>query len=160
MADIDPVDYGILYLLGNDARNRTTTEIGDALGLAPSTIGTRINDLEAEGIIRGYEPRIDYDKLGFEHQFIIAGTAPFEHRQTIAGKLAEIRAVVNVRSMMTTEINVAVKIVGSSRTSIEHSLEELQDRDLSINRIEILETEHHQPVNIFGDFVSNDMRFV
>lgn len=71
----------------------------------------------------------------------------------MADDLAEIPTVVNVRSMMTTEINIAVKIVGSSRESVESTLEELQECDLSINRIEILETEHDRPVNMFADAV-------
>lgn len=153
MSDIDSRDAGILYLLGEDARNRTTAAIGDTLGLSQSTVGTRLRKLEERGVVRGYEPRVDYDELGFEHQFVIAGTAPFEKRRAVADRLAEIRTVVNVRSMMTTEINIAVKIVGSNRQSIESTLEELQERDLSIDRIEILETEHDHPVNMLAGSV-------
>lgn len=51
MSDVDPADAGILYLLRDNARNKTTADIGDALNLAPSTIGTRINELEDRGVI-------------------------------------------------------------------------------------------------------------
>lgn len=154
MKNIDTTDAGILRLLRGDARNRTTADIGEALDLAPSTVGTRIKDLERRGIIDGYDPRLDYDELGFQHQFVIAGTAPFEQRRTVTDEVADIDSVVNVRNMMTTDVNVAVKIVGSSRGGIERSLEQLQRRNLAIERIEILEGELHQPTNMFADFVS------
>lgn len=156
MLDLDPKDAGILHLLRNDARNATTAEIGDALDLAPSTVGTRINKLENRGIIEGYEPRINYDKLGFEHQFVIAGTAPFEQRQKVKSELTEISSVVNVRNMMTTEVNIAAKIVTATRKETERSLERLQSKNLAIDRIEILESEQHQPTNMLDAYVRND----
>lgn len=153
MTAFDPTDAGILHLLHRDARNTTTAEIGEALEIAPSTVGSRIKKLEENGVVEGYEPRIDYDKLGYEHQFVVAGTAPFERRRQVAGEVADISSVVNVRSMMTTEINVAVKIVTATRADVEQTLEQLQARDLAIDRIEILESEHHEPTNMFEQYV-------
>lgn len=158
MKDVDPTDAGILYLLRNDARNTTTAEIGDALDLSSSTVGTRINELEERGVIEGYEPRIDFDELGYEHQFVIAGTTPFESRRDVAAELTDVATVVDVRSMMTTDVNVAAKIVTDTRASVEMSLEELQRRGLSIDRIEILETEHRRPANVFAEFVTGASR--
>lgn len=156
MTDLDPIDAGVLHLLRDDARNTTTAEIGEVLDIAPSTVGTRLNNLEDRGVIEGYEPRLNYDRLGFEHQFVIAGTAPFEERREVARAVTEISSVVNVRSMMTTDVNVAVKIVTSTRADIEKTLEQLQTRNLAIERIEILESEHRLPTNMFDRFVRND----
>ena len=94
--------------------------------------------------------------MGFEHQFVIAGTAPFEQRQKVKSELTEISSVVNVRNMMTTEVNIAAKIVTATRKETERSLERLQSKNLAIDRIEILESEQHQPTNMLDAYVRND----
>ncbi|WP_227356864.1 Lrp/AsnC family transcriptional regulator [Haladaptatus salinisoli] len=48
---------GILRILREDARQTTAQEIADTVGVSASTVRNRIDQLEAEGIVRGYHPK-------------------------------------------------------------------------------------------------------
>jgi DNA-binding Lrp family transcriptional regulator len=52
--ELDSVDKRILYHLQQDARGISSSDIGEKLGLSPSTIRTRLGKLEESGIIQGY----------------------------------------------------------------------------------------------------------
>jgi len=57
---LDEIDRRILSLLQEDARNNTNAAISEAVGVSPSTVGNRIARLEAQDIVQGYHPNIDY----------------------------------------------------------------------------------------------------
>ena len=40
--------------------------LGDELDVSVTTVSNHLRDLEDEGVIRGYTPIIDYDKLGYD----------------------------------------------------------------------------------------------
>lgn len=60
---IDGKDREILSLLLKDAAI-SKAEIGRRVGLAPSAISERVRRLEADGVIQGYEVRLDPKMLG------------------------------------------------------------------------------------------------
>jgi len=57
------LDIRLLTELQLDAR-RSNRQLADVLGVAASTVGARIRDLEKRGAIRGYRAVIDYSELG------------------------------------------------------------------------------------------------
>lgn len=57
------LDIRLIRALQADAR-RSNRQIADELGVAASTVGHRLKDLEESGVIRGYRPVIDYRALG------------------------------------------------------------------------------------------------
>lgn len=57
------LDMRLLRALRVDAR-RSNRQLAADLGVAATTVGKRLADLEERGIIRGYRPDIDYRKLG------------------------------------------------------------------------------------------------
>jgi len=59
---IDEIDAQILNILQDDARI-SNADIARQVGMAPSAIFERIRKLEARGILRGYEARIDPDAV-------------------------------------------------------------------------------------------------
>lgn len=61
---LDDVDLAILRMLQENARI-PNSEIARRLDMAPSAILERIRKLEARGVIKGYEARIDPKALGF-----------------------------------------------------------------------------------------------
>lgn len=57
------LDSRLIRALQADAR-RSNRQLAEELGVAASTVGHRLRDLERRGIIRGYRPLIDYGALG------------------------------------------------------------------------------------------------
>jgi DNA-binding Lrp family transcriptional regulator len=57
------LDVRLIEALQRDAR-RSNRQLAEELGVAASTVGARLKDLEERGVIRGYGASIDYAKLG------------------------------------------------------------------------------------------------
>ena len=64
------LDRKIIELLRKDAR-LSLREIAFELDVSTTTISKHLKQLEDSGIIRGYKPVVDYQKLGFEQTTII-----------------------------------------------------------------------------------------
>jgi Lrp/AsnC family transcriptional regulator, regulator for asnA, asnC and gidA len=64
-SSLDPLDRSILQELNVDAR-RSHREIAHRLRVSPTTVSTRLQRLEHDGIIRGYVPLLDDELLGWE----------------------------------------------------------------------------------------------
>jgi len=62
---IDDTDLEILEELQNDGR-ASFSDIAEKLGIATSTVTGRFQKLNEKGVITGFRPEIDYEKLGFE----------------------------------------------------------------------------------------------
>jgi Lrp/AsnC family leucine-responsive transcriptional regulator len=60
---IDATDRKILSILLDDAAI-SKAEIARRVGLAASAVSERVRGMEAEGVIRGYEVRLDAARLG------------------------------------------------------------------------------------------------
>ncbi len=65
MAIIDPINDKILHELSRDGRI-SNVELADKVGLSPSACLRRVQDLERQGIIKGYRAVIDRSKLGMD----------------------------------------------------------------------------------------------
>lgn len=78
-SELDNVDRGILHLLQVDARNTTAKEIAEKTGVAASTVRNRIEQLEANGVITGYHPKIDYEAANLPLKVLFVITAPREN---------------------------------------------------------------------------------
>lgn len=57
------LDVRLLRELQVDAR-RSNRQLAEVLGVAASTIGARLRDLEGRGVIKGYRAVLDYGELG------------------------------------------------------------------------------------------------
>ncbi len=67
---MDDVDIKILKELSADAR-LSYREVARRTGLAVSTVACRIANLEKTGVIKGYAPVLDAEKLGYDTVAII-----------------------------------------------------------------------------------------
>ena len=67
---IDELDRKILSLLQKDAR-LSYREIAKELNVAVGTVYNRLRRLEEEGVLKGFYPKLDYEKLGYELTAII-----------------------------------------------------------------------------------------
>jgi len=156
MVDLDPTDQGILYLLQQDARNNTTSGIGEQVGVSSTTVGNRISKLEEKGIVTGYQPTINYEKAGLDHHLLLTATAPMDKRSQLAEQALDVHGVVTVRELLTHHQNIELEITTSTRREIEETLNELAELGLEIVRNELLKRELHQPADNFGKEVAED----
>ncbi|MFB6295184.1 MAG: Lrp/AsnC family transcriptional regulator, partial [Candidatus Nanohaloarchaea archaeon] len=62
--DIDETDLAIIEYLQRDGR-ASLRELADELELSPSTVSNRFHELESNGVIQGFQPKLDYEQIGF-----------------------------------------------------------------------------------------------
>jgi Lrp/AsnC family leucine-responsive transcriptional regulator len=93
---IDTTDREILKILQSNARV-SNAEIARQVGMAPSAILERIRKLEARGVIKGYEARIDPEALGLNLlAYILVRTKDFGGEVRTGETLARIEEVQEV----------------------------------------------------------------
>lgn len=119
---IDDKDREILSILLGDAAT-SKAEIARRVGLAASAVSDRVRRLEAEGVIQGYEVRIDPRKLGkpllafvfvtdakpsqgFDTAAALAGVTGLEELHKIAG---EDCYLLKIRAAGTEELNAIIE---------------------------------------------------
>ena len=78
----DRFDLAILRVLLGDSR-RTLQEIGNEVGLSPTTCWTRIKRLEAEGVIKRYTVDVDKEKLGYHDTVVVQLTLESHTDETL-----------------------------------------------------------------------------
>ena len=59
------LDRKLINELLDDGR-ASLRSLADDLDVSVTTVSNHLSDLEEEGIIRGYTPKIDYDKIGYD----------------------------------------------------------------------------------------------
>jgi DNA-binding Lrp family transcriptional regulator len=67
---LDDVDVALLRALNQDAR-KSYRDLAKELGLALSTVSSRVKRLEQQGYVTGYVPVLDPQKLGFDLVVIV-----------------------------------------------------------------------------------------
>ena len=154
--ELDPVDKGILYLLQKDARNNTTTAIGEQVGVSSSTVANRITKLEEGGVITGYHPTIDYEQTGMGHHLLVIATVPIDDQEVIVDDLVRVPGVVSVRELLTNNANLSIELVGQNKQEIEQSIGEMSDVGVDIERMEMLKQVRAFPYNHFGKEFTNE----
>lgn len=148
--ELDNVDKGILYLLQENARTNTTTDIGEKVGVSSSTVSNRIKKLEDQGIVTGYHPTVDYEKTGMDHHLLVIGTVPFEEREAVADEIMGVSGVVCLRELLLDTANLTIELVGRAQEDMEQAIAELNSIGVEIERMALLNRERTQPYNHFG----------
>ncbi|GAB3674410.1 Lrp/AsnC family transcriptional regulator [Halopiger thermotolerans] len=154
--DLDRTDMAILHVLQDDARNITTEAIGDRVGLAASTVATRIANLEESGVIEGYTPIVDHESAGFEHRMLLVGTIEDADRDGVAERVSEIENVVSVTILMVDEDNVHVELVSRSQDRAEAVADELNELGIAISRTGVITERRDRAFNHFGKKYTTD----
>lgn len=147
--DLDNIDRGILHLLQLDARNTTAKEISDKTGVSPSTVRNRIEKLEADGVITGYHPSIDYEAAELPLEILFVITASPTERSEAVEELLSIKGVVDIRETLTGRQNLYVEAVGTSTSDVTRLTDEIHDLGLNIESSEILKQRRMQPFDHF-----------
>lgn len=142
--ELDNVDRGILNLLQDDARNITAQEIGDKIGVSPSTVRNRIDQLEAAGVIDGYQPVLDYEAANLPLEVLFVVTAPPADRDEYVEKVLDIKGVVDVRETLTGRRNIHIQVVGTDKTDLARITDGIHELGLKVESSNIL-NQHRVP---------------
>jgi DNA-binding Lrp family transcriptional regulator len=92
---LDELNLNILSILQEDAR-KSSREIADRLDVATGTIYNRIKKMSDEGIIKGYIPFLDFQKIGFDLTALILIQVEGKHMTQVEEELAAIPNIVAV----------------------------------------------------------------
>lgn len=146
---LDNVDRAILYELQLNARNNTNAEIAATIGVSPSTVGKRIADLEADGIIKGYQPVIDYEQAGLPIHVLFICSTSITDRESLIQQVLDLEQVVNVRELMTGQRNVHIQVVGRENDDITRAAHDIDELGLTVNDEVLMRAEYDRPLDIF-----------
>jgi DNA-binding Lrp family transcriptional regulator len=147
--ELDSIDKHILYYLQQDARRTSSSDIAEKLDLSPSTVRTRLNELESSGIVRGYHIDIDYDRAGYPLYTKIICTAPIPKRDELADRARGIRGVTAVREVMTGERNVYVNAIGEDHDDLNRISRDLDSLGLTVVDEKLVRDEYVCPYHGF-----------
>lgn len=96
---INEKDKRITNILQKDART-TNAEVARQLDMAPSAIHERVKKLEAKGVIRSYEARLDHKALGLNLvAFVSVKTSDHDLNMVVGEQLTKIPEVQEVHSI-------------------------------------------------------------
>ena len=84
---LDDVGWQLLYLLQENAR-LSFKELGQRVGLAPSSVAERIHRMEEAEILLGYHAQINLEKVGLSILAFIRMSTPGQNSARIAQILA------------------------------------------------------------------------
>lgn len=159
---IDDMDRKILKILQDNART-PNSEIAEKIGMAPSATYERVRKLERKGIIKGYEVRLDSEKLGAGLIAFVAVKTGELAGEALAGpdlvKIPEVQEVYNVagedcyflkvRARNTSDLNRLIRekigrvqSVKSTRTTIVLETHKETSRIVLDNREPVDESDH------------------
>jgi DNA-binding Lrp family transcriptional regulator len=124
-----PADEALLSLLREDAR-APTAEIARRLGLSRTTVQSRIDRLEREGVIQGYTVRV----ADLEHGLIRAHIMIMVLPKRMAEVVRELRAMPEIRTLQSVSGGWDLIAVGVVRNVGE--MDELTDRIGAIDGVE------------------------
>lgn len=144
---LDDVDKAILYALQQDARNATTREIGDQVGVTASTVSNRIAELKDDGIITNYLATLDYSRAGFPMHVLIHCDVPVHDRKAIAHRTLDIPGVVNVRELMSGTDNIRIEAVGETRDDITGIVSALSEEGVQTTDEILIQNQYFQPLS-------------
>lgn len=147
--DLDDIDRSILYMLQQDARDTTAQEIADQVGVSASTVRNRIEALEADDIIRGYHPEINYEAANLPLQVTFVVSVPPTEIADYSEQIRGIQGVIDVREMLTGRRNIHVDVVGTTTTEITRITDAIHNLGVEIETSEMMRRRHVQPFNHF-----------
>jgi Lrp/AsnC family leucine-responsive transcriptional regulator len=120
---IDATDRSILALLQDNARV-SNSEIARQIGMAPSAVLERIRKLEARGVIRGYEVRVNPEAVGAQLlAYVLVRTDEPTAECTTGLELAQLPEVLEVHHVAGEDRYLA-KVRTSSTTALGRLLRE------------------------------------
>jgi len=140
--EVDETDMAILRALVKNAR-ASYREVASEIGVAVGTVQHRMQKMEGRGILNGFRPIIDYNKLGFEIDAIIALETPREKSLELAKTLQKHK---NVKSIYHTtgDTDVFIRVQFKSAQELyDFLMKELTDQYVKRSKTYIVLDKHN-----------------
>lgn len=147
MPDLDTVDFGILDLLQEDARNLTPRAMAEQLPVSAQTVRNRLSKLEEAGVVEGYVPVINYAKAGFPLRLQFTCTAPVDDREELARAVLDIPHFVRAAELLSARENLLTEAVTHGAKDIDRLVRQLVGLGLTIEGERLVRAEYSRPVN-------------
>ncbi|MFC7204193.1 Lrp/AsnC family transcriptional regulator [Haloferax namakaokahaiae] len=147
--ELDALDKQILYTLQSEARHTSSSDIASEHDVSASTVRNRIQQLEADGVIRGYHADVDYETTGYQLFTLIVCTAPIPEREELAAAAANVPGVVEVQEVVTGRGNVLVHGIGVDGDDLSRIGEELDELGLQVSDEDLIRNTHKRPYSAF-----------
>ena len=146
---IDDVDRHIIHLFQKNARDNIT-DIANKVGVSGNTVRNRIEQLEEQGIIKGYSADINYRKAGLDLYFAFNCTARVSEREELARQALDIDGVIEVREYMTGKENIYIEGVGTNTEDITRVAYEVDNLGIEIGMEKLIRNDYDQSFAPFG----------
>lgn len=147
---LDEIDRRIIFELMKDARNTSAPSIAEEVNVSPGTIRNRINQLEDNGIIRGYTAGIDFEQAEGHLTNLYVCNAPISERKSLARDASAVPGVINVRELMTGRRNLHIMAVGEDTEVLRRITRALSQLGIEIEDETLVEAETNSPYGSFG----------
>lgn len=151
--ELDELDFNILHLLQQGARDQTPVDMADRLPVTDTTVRNRIEKMESMGVIEKYVPTINYENAGFPLRIQFMCTAPIDQRRELAERALHVPNIVRVDEMLTAKENIRPLAVTNNADEVDDIARDLLDLGLTIERECLMRYEHVRPFNHFGEQV-------
>jgi DNA-binding Lrp family transcriptional regulator len=98
--DVPPMTYEnldarLVNALLDDGR-ASLRSLGEQLDVSVTTVSNHLRDLEDEGVIEGYTPKVNYQKLGYDVTAVLQLKVEGSALPEITDRLADLRGMVSV----------------------------------------------------------------
>lgn len=147
---LDKIDQETIYWLMTDARGVSAPDIADGLNVSAGTIRNRINQLEDNGIIRGYSTDINFQRISGQLMNLYICTVPVAEREALAHDVRSIPGVINVCELMSGKRNLHVKAVGEGVESLQRIAHALSEMGIEIEEEHLVRSESDLPYVPYG----------
>lgn len=146
---LDEVDRRILYALMEDARTPTAAAIAERANVSGGTVRNRIQNLEDNGIIRGYSAHVDFERADGRLTNLYLCNVPVAEREPLTQQARTVPGVVHVRSLMTGRRNLHVQAVGTDTADLQRVARGLSRLGIEIEDEVLVEDERFEPYTPF-----------
>jgi DNA-binding Lrp family transcriptional regulator len=155
--EIDATDRAILYVLQQqDPTELTVSEIADRVDVSASTVSNRIQQMRAGDVLQGSIPDIDYERAGMPHHFVCVCTVPIERRDSVTQDILQLTPAISTRELLTGTRNLHIEAACPSNADVEQFIEQVSEFDLTIEQIQIVSDQYHQPLDFFEEHAGTD----
>jgi len=122
---LDDLNWNILKELSENARI-SSAEIGRRVGLSAPAVADRIQKLEEQGYIKGYNTNIDFDKIGLTIQaFVNFKSTKLTHKEKV--KMVEGFPEVAEWHSVTGNTSMVLKVITHNSRQLEEVIERLME---------------------------------